>query len=316
MYALMVILSLNGLNFINLPPESARPVLRVFNWSFAFATISALIALFESLNSRITLERDAERDRFRDMAEFAVESSIMNNSTDFLANAGDQLLASVLQQKSAIDELSATTEQLAASAMKNTDMAGAAKHAITDVEQHLLISKAAIDQLIQAITKLQHSSQEIQSINNVINDIAYQTNLLSLNAMIEASRGSDNGGFKVVALEVKKLAERSSDAAANINHLLKENFSSVKLGVELSENMRQRFVEIQEKIHPLATSVGQVANASREQDQAIRQITIGLSHINSAIDNNQDLAQQTSATANALKDNSDKLLHVVESLGL
>ena len=91
-------------------------------------------------------------------------------------------------------------------------------------EKHVRESEIEVSSLVNCMAEVSNLSHEIQMINNVINDISYQTNLLSLNAMIEASRaGEGNGGFKVVATEVQKLAERSAEAAKSINELLEKN---------------------------------------------------------------------------------------------
>jgi hypothetical protein len=301
--------------FINLPPENLRPLLRVGNWSYAFIIIVALAMIYENINNRITEERDAEREKFKHIATVAVDSSVVTKSADSLAGSSERLLASAIQQKTAIEELAATTEQLGATAEQNTVLTKSAKSAINETEEQMLISKADILQLVESMNQVKTSSEEIQSINNVINEISYQTNILSLNAMIEASRSDSGGGFKVVALEVKRLAERSAKAADNINKLLGNNFISVQQGVNLSETMKVRFDEISAKIAPLAHTIQQVTDASFEQHEAIKQITGGLNDIDRAIEENRDLASDTAKTAIELRNNSVALMEVVAELG-
>lgn len=304
-----------GVNFTQMLKHSANHLLQLYIWVYAFVIISALVMLYETLNAQLTIERDQEHARIRDIAEKAVESSLMYDNTDFLSNTGDQLLQSVLQQKSAVDQLSATADELRASSANNAQTAQHAKSAIGNTQEHLHVSQADIQLLVQGMQSLDASSQKIQSINNVINDIAYQTNLLSLNAMIEASRaGEGSGGFKVVAMEIKKLAERSANAANDINALLKENFDKVNQGVELSEAMQLRFIETQEKMQPLAESVHSVSNASFEQNEAIRQFSEGLYSISEAVNNNQYLTEQLAAHTEALKDNSQSLMDIMQIL--
>ena len=133
--------------------------------------------------------------------------------------------------------------------------------------------------------------------------------------MIEASRGGEgNGGFKVVALEVKKLAERSADAAEKINHLLSSNLSSVREGVALSETMRKGFDEIIQLKAPLAVNIQNVSEASYEQSVSIRQITEGLNNINVSVDENKLLAETSSETAMELRKNAAALSDVVQIL--
>jgi hypothetical protein len=316
-YFLLVAMNYADVEFVNLPPEESRTMLRVFNWSYAFFLVAALAMIYESINIRVMRERDVEREKFKHIARVAVDTSIVTKSADSLADSGERLLAAAIQQKTAIEQLATTTEELGATAEQNTVMAASAKTSIKDTEDHLKVSKADLLQLVSSMNQMRTSSEEIQTINNVINDISYQTNILSLNAMIEASRSSESsGGFKVVALEVKRLAERSAKAADNINKLLDANFLSVQQGVTLSETMQLRFEEITAKIQPLALSIQNVSDASCEQSEAIRQITLGLNDIDKAIEENQRLAQTSSVTAKELRINAVGLMGVVTDMGI
>jgi methyl-accepting chemotaxis protein len=169
--------------------------------------------------------------------------------------------------------------------------------------------------LVNSVEDVKESGEEIQAINNLINEISYQTNILSLNAMIEASRsGDDGGGFKVVALEVKKLAERSAKAAADINTLLEKNAKSIGKGVDLSNTMQQRYQVITEEIKPLALSIKQVSDSSFEQTRAIRQISDGLQDIDKSAQESRSLAIETSQMAADLQSNSQQLLSAMNAL--
>ncbi len=316
-YFSMVLMNVADVHFMNLPPEEVRGTLRVFNWSMAFIVVAVLAMIYESINLRVILERDTEREKFKYIATVAVDSSIVTQSADSLAATGERLLGAAIQQKTAIEQLATTTEELSATAEQNTVLANSAKIAIKDTEDHLKISKADILQLVSSMNQVRTSSEEIQTINNVINDISYQTNILSLNAMIEASRSSEaSGGFKVVALEVKRLAERSAKAADNITKLLDSNFIAVKQGVNLSETMKQRFEEISARIQPLALTIQNVSDASYEQSEAIRQITMGLNDIDKAIEENKYLAEESSVIAKELRKNAVSLMEVVAEMGV
>ena len=267
------------------------------------------------MNARMMSERDEEREKLEHIANVAVENSVVNESAAALAESGEALLASAIHQKQSIEQLATTTEELGATADRNSHLAKDAMMAIKDTDQHILVSHTDLLELAASMQEMKKSSTEIQSINNVINDISYQTNLLSLNAMIEASRsGDENSGFKVVALEVKKLAERSADAAADINALLTKNFAAVQQGAQLSNTIEQRFNEIAEKIGPLVNAIQQVSDASDEQNSAIHQITEGLIAIDKVIEENKNRAYRSSNAAKSLKENSAILVDLVMSL--
>ncbi|NRB41807.1 MAG: hypothetical protein HRU20_25600 [Pseudomonadales bacterium] len=314
-YLFLVVLDVSGILFMQLAPVEAMGVLRLFNFSYAFSLTCILVYMYEGMNSTMVKERDDEREKLEHIANVAVENSVVNDSAEALAESGDALLESAIHQKQAIEQLAVTTEELGATADKNSHLAKDAMAAIQDSDEHLLISRGDLLQLVSSMEQVKQSSKEIQSINNVINDIAYQTNLLSLNAMIEASRSSDeNSGFKVVALEVKKLAERSADAAADINELLSKNLSAVQQGGQLSNKIEQRFNEIADKFGPLVQTIQQVSNASDEQNSAIRQITEGLIAIDKVIEENKNRAYRSSTAAKKLRENSALLTELVMNL--
>lgn len=314
----MCLLSLYGFEYWQFMAAHIIKPLNMFILFYTLTNISALIVLYEYISEKVTEQRDKERVRLRNIAEIAVKNSLTNNKTDILTSTGQQLLDSVLQQKSFVEQLSATTEELRASAEKNMAIANQNKLAINTSKEQISASKLSISELTNAINSLEASSKEIQKINNVIDDIAYQTNLLSLNAMIEASRSDaeESSGFKVVALEVKKLAERSTSAAANINDLLKKNFSMVKLGVERSKNINEQFNAIEEGIKPLEQSITQVVNASIEQNEAVQQIGQGLVSINQYADENKSLSQSLNENARNFNQSTEELMSSVSTLAL
>ncbi len=113
---------------------------------------------------------------------------------------------------------------------------------------------------------------------------------------------------------MKRLAERSANAAQSINKLLDTNFQKVQGSVHLAADMHERFKEIAEAIIPLVSAIQNVADASTEQSEAIRQITLGIDDIDNAVDKNTQLASQSSSTANELRKNAESLLAVVAML--
>jgi methyl-accepting chemotaxis protein len=155
---------------------------------------------------------------------------------------------------------------------------------------------------------IRSSNKEIQIINNVINDIAQQTNLLSLNAMIEASRfEGENAGFQVVALEVKKLAEQSVEAVGNINKVLEDNTKAVEQGFSLTQTLSRQVIHIQTEVEPVTITNQQVVDGCNEQTLAIEQLNHSVQQIDLAISNNRKLAMNATLLADELQDETSKL---------
>lgn len=272
--------------------------------------MAVLIILYKQL-----ILRRMDKAYYDVMERLDKESNVVNKTADSLAVTSEQLLDFALQQKTATEQLSVTTEELGATAAQNQHLASSAMTTIKQADENVTLSTQSINGLVQSIDRIRQSSSEIQTINNVISDLAFKTNILSLNAMIEASRaGGSNGGFKVVALEVKRLAEHSAKAVDNINQLLDNNFRNVQDSVNLAEEMTRRFKEISDSMKPLVAVIQNVADASVEQHAAIQQITRGIEDIDRAVDQNKNLADKSSSTANQLRSNASSLLNVVKML--
>lgn len=308
-------MSLQGFEFIMVTKPEMMDVTRGFNWVMAFLALVALMLVYEAMNSRLRTERDKEREKLQDVVNIAGGSNVVNQTAESLFSSSHNLIDSAIKQKTAVEQLSVTSEELGATSSKNVELAASAMQEIMNTEGNVNDSEAHISELLDAMQQVRGLSEEIKSINNVINEIAYQTNLLSLNAMIEASRfGDGNGGFKVVALEVKKLAERSAEAADNINRLLERNMLAVQKGAMTSEKIKSSFEGIAATVKPLSLTVRTVSDASYEQNEAIHQIVDGLMHINHEIEQNQKLADVTSTMAEKLHNNASSLSHAIALL--
>ena len=310
-----MIMSVYGYEFMMVTAEDMQGTAVIFNWVMAFITLVALMIIYEIMNRKLRQERDTERAKYQHVITIASDSSVVQDSARKLSENGLELLDSTLQQKTAIEELSVTTEELSTTATRNSERASAALKDVVLVEQHIHHSDRDIINLIQAMAEIERLSDEIRHINDVINDISYQTNLLSLNAMIEASRaGDEHGGFKVVALEVKKLAERSATAAESIKGLLINNKEAVDQGVSLSASIKSRFSDINAAVKPMSETLESVSNASHEQSDAIRQIVTGLIHINAAIEQNSELASNASSMSAQLQEISSALNEAIAAI--
>ena len=285
-----------------------------FSLMVVILIIINLVAIYEIMNVFLRKQVDDERDKYKNMASIALEGNIVNQTAESLSESGKNVLEATVQQKEAVEQLSTAAEELGATAEQNSQMARSAMTSIQQTNEYLSSSQTDINELIQSMQDVSSLSADIQSMNNVINDISYQTNLLSLNAMIEASRLGEDSGFKVVALEVKKLAERSASAGDSIDKLLTRNQSSVQKSVRISETIKERFSHITEQVDPLVRDIQNVSDASQEQSTGIQQMQFSLEHIDQAVHRNQQQAEESAILAAELRRNSKKMSDALEEL--
>ena len=231
-----------------------------------------------------------------------VAAEVTNAASEISASTTD-LSQRTEEQAASLEQTSATMEQIAATVKKNAENAQQANQLANGTLDVADRGGQVVAKVVQAMSRIDESSQKIADIIGVIDEIARQTNLLALNAAVEAARAGDAGrGFAVVATEVRSLAQRSSQAAKDINQLITKSNNQVKEGVDLADGAGIALNEIVESIKNVAQVVSDIATASGEQAVGLEQITKALAQMDEVTQQNSALVEENAATAKTLED--------------
>ncbi|MBI1954750.1 MAG: hypothetical protein HYS39_03995, partial [Proteobacteria bacterium] len=165
-----------------------------------------------------------------------------------------------------------------------------------------------VNQAIDVIQQIEQSSKQISDITSVIDEIAFQTNLLALNAAVEAARAGEAGkGFAVVADEVRTLAQRTAQASKTIKTLIMNSNQHVQEGVKRVDDTRHILQEIVDCIHKIAGIISDMAYMSSKQSSDIEQISNSISQIDKMNQTNTSFVQQSTLIASSLKEQTSQL---------
>jgi methyl-accepting chemotaxis protein len=226
---------------------------------------------------------------------------------------GSQALSQAsTQQASTTQELTASVIEIADQTKKNATNANQANQLSTEAKQKALQGNDQMKMMLTSMEDINKSSQDISKIIRVIDDIAFQTNILSLNAAVEAARAGQHGkGFAVVAEEVRSLAARSAEAANNTTALIEGSINKVKAGTEIANETADALVEIVAEIEKSAYLVEEIAKASNEQAYGIAQISQGIEQVSQVVQTNSATAEESAAASQELFSQAEMLKEMV-----
>lgn len=229
-----------------------------------------------------------------------------------MADSAQSLAGGATEQAGAVEELTATVENVASAAQLSADRAKETSIQVNQSAKKAEGSKEDMEKLKEAMERIDTTSKEIVNIIASIEDIASQTNLLSLNASIEAARAGEAGrGFAVVAGQIGKLAADSAQSAANTRELIVKTLDEIKAGSELTSVAAEAFADIIIEIEDSAKAAEDINGRSMEQYQSLQQISQGIEQISGVVQSNSAAAEETSATSEELAAQAENLKELV-----
>ncbi|MEY8320681.1 methyl-accepting chemotaxis protein [Lachnospiraceae bacterium 46-61] len=223
---------------------------------------------------------------------------------------GAQILSKgALEQEAAIEELAVSIESLSDDVKANADDAQKMSSIVKEVGENIETSNQEMKQLVEAMADIRTSSAGIEQILKTIGEIARQTNLLSLNASIEAARAGLAGkGFAVVADEIRNLAEKSGEALQQTSELIENSFESVKRGTNIADETAKSLFAVVEGAKEISGSVDKISIASQNQKRVLEELVKSIDLIAEVVQSNTNAVQESVSTSEKLSEQS-KLLH-------
>ncbi len=252
--------------------------------------------------------------------KYAIDS--LNEGTDEVSSAASQVSAASQQlaegtseQAAAIQETSATLEETSSMVHQNRENTQQAAVLAKQANQYAQKSNSEMARMMDSMSELKNSSNEIAKIIRVIDDIAFQTNILSLNAAVEAARAGDAGkGFAVVAEEVRNLAQRSAQAAKDTAVIIESNISISDNGVDIAKKVRDSVESIEDQAKKVSELLDEISVATNEQAQGVEQINQAVSQMEIVLGTNAQTAEEAASASRTLEDQAVNVKAIVESL--
>lgn len=242
------------------------------------------------------------------MARIVDVAQQVRGGSEEITSAAQDLAGRAETQAATLEESAAALNELTASVQSTAELARTAEN--TSIENRALAETGQTDvgAVVQAMERIEKSSEQISRIIALIEDIAFQTNLLALNAGVEAARAGDAGrGFAVVASEVRGLAQRASDSARDIKELIVDASQHVKTGSALVARTGSGLSQILQKARVTSEQIAAITVAAVDQSVALSEINTGVNQLDQVTQQNAAVAEETNAAAFSLQQQASLL---------
>ena len=266
--------------------------------------------IIDDLNTMVGKQSEA-------LSQINLSASQVATGSEQMSRGASDIAEGATEQASAVEELTATIESVSTIAESSAESAIAATSTVKNAVVAAERGREEVKELVNAMERITETSKEIENIIDAIEDIASQTNLLSLNASIEAARAGEAGrGFAVVAEQIGKLANESADSAVKTREKISKALTEIQRGSQIVENTTTIITKTIEDMESFETVVTEIAKASSDQTEMVKQIQDGVEQISVVVQNNSAAAEETSAVSEELSAQAEGLNNLTSQFKL
>lgn len=300
--------------YINYIDEISEVLDRLADGKLVFSLKYDYVGEFQKVKTALLNISSSMTDVMEGITDSAAQVS---GGADELANASQSLAESSQTQAAAVEELVATSTTVTEQVEENKEEAEKSAGKTKEVTEMMVVSEQRMKEMFDAMIKIQDASKQVVGIIQTIEDIASETNLLALNASIEAARAGDAGrGFAVVAGEIGSLAEESAKAVNTTRSLIGISLDEIEHGTQMAHEVEASIRASVEAVEEVNRMIQKTAENAVYQAQNMEQIRQGIEDISTAIQESSAVAEESSATSEELAAQAMTLSELVQRFEL
>jgi len=295
--------------------ELPKQAMKAADLMVVIIIISVIAGFIAAIALGVILSRSITKPIEKIINDLASGSRQIGNASDELSNSSQQIASGASEQAAGIEETTSSMEELGSIVKHNVENTRVASELSAKTSETAQTGSQHMDKMLVSMSDIAKAADEIKSVIDVIDDIAFQTNMLALNAAVEAARAGEAGlGFAVVADEVKNLANRSAASAKETAQIIKMTLQKTTEGQELTKQLDSIFKEIVINSNKANEMSREVETASKQQDEGITQINQAVLQLDYVVQQNAAASEETASSAEELQSQVDSLNTVVNSL--
>lgn len=271
---------------------------------------------FEFKGDFKNIEKSIEKFAFvltESLFEIKLSIGQMNQGASQVSSGAQVLSQGSCEQATSVKELNDLVfninETIVVTAKNSGSVTSDAKH----ISENLVVSNDNMQQLVVTVQDIRAMSDEVKRIIKTIEDVAFQTNILSLNASVEAARaGSAGAGFSVVADQVRILSAQTAAAAEETNKIITEIANSIEAGTDLAQTTSGELQQVVNDVEVFVDKISSISLSAQDQAAAISKINMGMDTISQVVDQNSAISQESAAASEELSSQSDQIVGLVD----